>query len=182
MIAEDQPTALYFVLSSRMIDYSSIHPIICVMLSSQWEEALLGGPEPRTIRSTISLRPSGGTWRHINLRGHNALATKQRYEARQAPRVMRALPVLARTASTTPHRFCRARHGRSVDVGEGNLLLGLPSAKGMGVPKLTADAFFGSSASHFLRRPSRAVSRKSPAEDGVRAAIHLIEKHLAGVR
>jgi hypothetical protein len=56
-IAEDQPTALCFVLSSRMIDYSSILPVICVMLSSQWKEALLGALNRE--RSPAHLAPVG---------------------------------------------------------------------------------------------------------------------------
>jgi hypothetical protein len=88
-------------------------------------------------------RAAGGTWGRFHLRGHHALAAKQRDEARQATRVVRALPVPARGAGTTPHRFCVARHDRFIDVSERNLVLGEPTAKSVGVPKLAADALSG---------------------------------------
>jgi len=89
------------------------------------------------------LRAADGRWCRRHLRGHNALATEQRDETRQPTRVMWALPVPARRAGTAPHRFCVAQQDRFIDVNEGNLLVDEPSAEGMGVPKLTADALSG---------------------------------------
>ena len=88
-------------------------------------------------------RAADGAWHRFHLRGHNTLATKQCDEARQATGVMRPLPTPTRRAGTTPHWLCVACHNCFIDVSEGNMLFGEPTAKGMGVPKLTADAFSG---------------------------------------